>query len=232
MDLYIVLVVLFPLWNCVVCEDTAADDIGPHMVIRIAELLSPEECQDFISRINRPEDDLVKKVSNLSPKRRRRREIVTKEQCLATLQKWFDEKGESVYWDRISTILYQVGRPDVSKELGRNLNQDKILEIEKNADEYKQKMLDSSLLLPNEEFSEIDARQRDVFNFEDMDWDLIIERKPRPPYQRALTEWCWYMLYGVIIGFLGGAVMVVMIYLLLFRVLKIDGRERDFYKIV
>ncbi|XP_075053896.1 transmembrane and death domain protein 1 [Mixophyes fleayi] len=204
------------------CMGTAADDIGPHMISRISDLLTPEECQDFYVRITGPEegpeDENTELIRALSPKfgqkKRRRRDIVDREQCKRTLQNWLETQGDTVYWDDIFAILFKVGRSDVAVELGKNLNQDKVLEIEKNIDDYHKSLenLKSPLLAPEEDKFEGNVRYvRDLSRLRDEDWDLVIERQLLPPYDRSLTEWCWPILYGIIIGFIGTAILVGLI---------------------
>ncbi|XP_025033376.1 uncharacterized protein C12orf81-like, partial [Python bivittatus] len=76
------------------------------------------------------------------------RDIISTAQCQETLQRWLETEGDSMYWDRLSRALQLIGRPDVSLELGKNLNQDKNLEIKRNVEEYHQTVqrLTSSLL--------------------------------------------------------------------------------------
>ncbi|XP_075471345.1 transmembrane and death domain protein 1 [Ascaphus truei] len=188
------------------------------MISRMSELLAPEECQDFYQRIKGPEEDIEKLLAKLSPEknvlRRERREIVNKEQCKVTLEKWLETQGDTVYWDRFAAVLYKVGRSDVAKELGKNLNQDKTLAIKKNVEGYQESMkkLHSSLLVHEEEmYGENVREERDLNNFEEKDWELIIEREQLPPYNRSLTGWCWPILYGVIYGFIGAAVLAALI---------------------
>ncbi|XP_077155630.1 transmembrane and death domain protein 1 isoform X2 [Ranitomeya variabilis] len=72
----LVLPLLFVSYS--LCEDTVADDIGPHMITRIAQLLTPLECQHYYLRITGPDRDLAKLLGPPSPnseRKRKRRDI-------------------------------------------------------------------------------------------------------------------------------------------------------------
>lgn len=211
------------------CDDTVADDIGAHMMARISELLSPEECQAFHLKLLGPEENVKDELERLSEKnnpigrrrrRRRRRDIITTAQCQETLQRWLETEGDTMYWDRLSRALQLIGRADVSLELGKNLNQDKNLEIKKNVEEYHEtvKHLTSSLLLDESPEGSTQGRQRregrgSAAPLEQGEWDgleLIVERKTRPPYNRSLFEWATPLATGVLSGFLTSFVMVAL----------------------
>lgn len=211
------------------CDDTVADDIGAHTMARISELLSPEECQAFHLKLLGPEENVKDELERLSEKnnpigrrrrRRRRRDIITTAQCQETLQRWLETEGDTMYWDRLSRALQLIGRADVALELGKNLNQDKNLEIKKNVEEYHEtvKHLTSSLLLDEGPEGSAQGRQRregrgSAPPLEPGEWDgleLIVERKARPPYNRSLFEWATPLATGVLSGFLTSFVMVAL----------------------
>lgn len=208
------------------CDDTVADDIGAHMMARISELLSPEECQAFHLKLLGPEENVKDELERLSEKnnplgrRRRRRDIITTAQCQETLQRWLETEGDTMYWDRLSRALQLIGRADVSLELGKNLNQDKNLEIKKNVEEYHEtvKHLTSSLLLDESPEGSAQGRQRregraSAAPLEQGEWEgleLIVERKRRPPYNRSLFEWATPLATGVLSGFLTSFILVAL----------------------
>ncbi|XP_063152638.1 transmembrane and death domain protein 1 [Candoia aspera] len=210
------------------CDDTVADDIGAHMMARISELLSPEECQAFHLKLLGPEENVNNELERLSKKnnpidrRRRRRDVITTAQCKETLRHWLETEGDTMYWDRLSRALQLIGRSDVSLELGKNLNQDKNLEIKKNVEEYHQtvKHLTSSLLLEESPEGNAQGRQRregegegSAAHLEQGERDgleLIIERKPLPPYNRSLFEWATPVVTGVLSGFLTSFVLAAL----------------------
>ncbi|XP_061469339.1 transmembrane and death domain protein 1 [Rhineura floridana] len=221
-------IALFLLTVPVLCDDTVADDIGSHMMGRISELLSSEECQAFYVKLLSPEENVREELERLSAEKnpirtRRRRDITSTEQCKETLNRWLDAEGDTMYWDRLSRALQAIGRSDVSIELGKNLNQDKNLEMKKNVEEYHKtvKHLTSSLLLDENEGSEDRSGQgrlrregeRSGAKFELGEWDdfeLIIERKPLPPYNRSLFGWVTPVTTGVIGGFLTSFILVAL----------------------
>lgn len=218
---------------CALCDDTVADDIGTHMMARISELLSPEECQAFHLKLLGPEENVKDELERLSEKnnpigrrrrrrRRRRRDIITTAQCKETLQQWLETEGDTMYWDRLSRALQLIGRADVSLELGKNLNQDKNLEIKKNVEEYHEtvKHLTSSLLLDEGPEGSAQGRQRRQGPDsapppppKQGEWDgleLIVERKALPPYNRSLFEWATPLATGVLSGFLTSFILVAL----------------------
>ncbi|XP_073525287.1 transmembrane and death domain protein 1 [Phyllobates terribilis] len=185
------------------------------MIMRIAQLLTPLECQHFYLRITGPDRDLAKLLGSPSPyskRKRKRRDIVTIEDCTNTLKNWVETQGNTVYWDRVFSTLYKVGRVDVALELAKNLNQDKTMQMKKSVNELTKIAHGTKSLLiisENEKFEEGEnVRQvRDLNTIKDEDWDLIVQRRKVPAYGRHLNEWCWPMVYGVIFGFLAAPLL-------------------------
>ncbi|XP_069615867.1 transmembrane and death domain protein 1 [Ranitomeya imitator] len=212
---------------------TVADDIGPHMITRIAQLLTPLECQHFYLRISGPDRDLAKLLGPPSPnseRKRKRRDIVTIEDCTKTLKNWVETQGNTVYWDRVFSTLYRVGRADVALELAKNLNQDKAMQMKKSANELTKiahESKSSLVISENDQFQEGEnVRQvRDLNSIKDEDWDLIVQRRKVPPYGRHLNEWCWPMVYGVIFGFLAAPLLGGLTFLIIFVMKLIDNTE-------
>nr|XP_025044540.1 uncharacterized protein C12orf81-like [Pelodiscus sinensis] len=218
------------LGACGSCEDTAADDVGVHMMGRISELLSPEECHDFYVQITGPEENVEEELERLSEAKnpirsRHRRDIISTEQCKEVLTQWLEAEGDTVYWDRLSRALRHIRRPDISQELGKNLNQDKNLELQRNVEEYHKVVahLTSSLLLEEDEkYGETNQHSRErradgksprgsgLMQEDWDDMDLIIERKPLPPYNRSLFEWVSPVASGFIGGFLASFVLMAL----------------------
>ncbi|XP_042305147.1 transmembrane and death domain protein 1 [Sceloporus undulatus] len=228
--LSIVRVILLLLVAPALSDDTVADDIGIHMMSRISELLSPEECQMFTTKLLGPEEDVKEELEWLSEEKnpigaRRRRDIISTDQCKEALNRWLLTEGDTMYWDRLSRALQDIGRSDVSIELGKNLNQDKNLEIKKNVEEYHEtvKHLTSSLLLDENEIEmgekqktsrqgrprharEDAERKRKLRKLEEL--ELLVQRKPLPPYDRSLFAWISPVTRGAISGFLTPLILV------------------------
>ncbi|XP_053144433.1 transmembrane and death domain protein 1-like isoform X2 [Hemicordylus capensis] len=232
-------IALFVLAQPASCDDTVADNIGSHMMGRLSELLSPEECQAFYSEITGPEENMEKELEQLSEKNnpihaRRRRDITSMHQCKKTLSHWLDTEGDTMYWDRLSRALQAIGRSDVSMELGKNLNQDKNLEMKKNVEKYHEtvKHLTSSLLLEENEVSESedsgqgrlrrdgDQPETELKPEELDDFELIIERESLPPYKQSLFGWFTPLATGVISGFLSSFVVAALAVLSLCWIVK------------
>ncbi|XP_062977526.1 transmembrane and death domain protein 1 [Elgaria multicarinata webbii] len=214
------------------CDDTVADDVGSHMMVRISELLTPEECQAFHAKLLSPEENVKEELERLSAKKnpipiRSRRDItiISTEECRGTLLSWLETEGDTMYWDRLSRALQAIGRSDISMELGKNLNQDKTLEIKKNVEGYHKtvKHLTSSLLLEENGMSGDEERSGEgrlrregkgsKTKLEPGEWDdleLIVERKPLPPYNRSLFEWVTPVATGIISGFLTSFVLAAL----------------------
>ncbi|XP_007892502.1 transmembrane and death domain protein 1-like [Callorhinchus milii] len=194
----------------------AADDIGIHQMSRISELLSPAECEAFHRKITHPEENVMKLIDKMSEendnlfKVRQRRAIVSVDECRNVLIDWLKKEGDTMYWDRLSRALSQIGRSDVDREMGKNLNQDKTLEVKKYIEEYNKgsPKTHSSLVLTDEEIK-INGNRGKRSNFLE-NWDeleLIIEMKKHPPYPRNLTEGFRTVLWGVLLGFVGSTVL-------------------------
>ncbi|XP_071993577.1 transmembrane and death domain protein 1 isoform X3 [Engystomops pustulosus] len=192
MNQYWVLILPLLLISKGLCEDTVADDIGPHMIMRISQLLSPVECQSFYLRITGPQkeyDNLLKAPpTDDESKERKRRDI----------------------------------------ELSKNLNLDKTMGIKKTVDELSRsshKQKSSLIIYEDEKYGENMRQVRDLNTIRDEDWELIVERKQLPPYDRHLNEWCWSMIYGVIFGFLAAPLFASMIFLIIFVMHILDTSQ-------
>ncbi|KAE8622788.1 hypothetical protein XENTR_v10005387 [Xenopus tropicalis] len=75
-----------------------------------------------------------------------------------------------------------------------------------------------------EPFSQKNTQEgKSLYNKEDDHLEFIIEQKDLPPFNQTLTDWMWPVLYGLIIGYIGGAVLAALIYLLVFSISGIDN---------
>ncbi|KTF82230.1 hypothetical protein cypCar_00006263 [Cyprinus carpio] len=101
-------------------DDTVAEDIGPHQLERLVELLTAHECEELISAISQPEESIFKHLDRLSAERnqllhsRRRRNTEQKDPCHSALKDWLQIHGKQIYYDRLSRALQQIGRTDIA----------------------------------------------------------------------------------------------------------------------
>ncbi|KAG1960977.1 transmembrane and death domain protein 1-like [Pimephales promelas] len=123
--------------------DTVAEDIGPHQLERLVELLTDRECEEFISAMTQPEDNIFQHLERLSAERnqllqsrRRRHTGDQKPPCRSALKDWLQIHGKQIYYDRLSRALQQIGRTDIAIEVGKNINQDKTLAIQRYVEGY------------------------------------------------------------------------------------------------
>ncbi|XP_074931734.1 transmembrane and death domain protein 1 [Phalacrocorax aristotelis] len=188
------------------CDDTVAANVGRHTMSRIAELLSPSECRQLQGRLAGPDEDLgEQELEQLSEKNnpirsRHRRDLHGPTGCSEALRYWLGTAGEVTTWDRLARGLHQIGRPDIARELGKNLNQDRSLELRKNVEEYSRSVqhLTSSLLLEGERHGGVRGRRAPAGDL----GDLRFERRPPPPYTRSLLGWVGPVVSGILGGFL------------------------------
>ncbi|KAM6225769.1 transmembrane and death domain protein 1 [Porphyrio hochstetteri] len=199
------------------CSDSVADNVGPHTMSRIAELLSPSECRQLRQQLTGPHGDLgewelelqllSEKNNPMRPRRQRRSPVG----CSAALRHWLGTAGKVTPWDRLVRGLRQIGRPDIARELGKNLNQDRSLELRRNVEEYGRSVqhLTSSLLLEGGQHGS--ARAKRALGLRDLEelGDLRFERQPPPPYTRSLLGWLGPVVSGILGGFLASIVFTV-----------------------
>lgn len=57
------------LWGSVLVLAGALDAMGPHTAVRLAELLTPEECSHFQSLLKAPDPDVEEELARLSEDR-------------------------------------------------------------------------------------------------------------------------------------------------------------------
>lgn len=187
------------------CEDVVAANVGRHTMSRIAELLSPSECRQLQGWLKGPDGDLEEwELEQLSEENNpihphHRRDLHGPMECSEALQDWLGTAGEVTTWDRLARGLRQIGRLDIARELGKNLNQDRSLELRRNMEEYSRNVqhLTSSLLLEGKQHG--GARGRRAPNG-DLG-DLRFERRLPPPYTRSLFGWVGPLVLGILGGF-------------------------------
>ncbi|CAM4677326.1 unnamed protein product [Leuciscus chuanchicus] len=204
-------------------DDTVAEDIGPHQLKRLVELLTDSECEEFISAMTQPEDNIFTHLDRLSAERnqllqsRRRRHTDQKPPCRSALKDWLQIHGKQIYYDRLSRALQQIGRTDIAIEVGKNINQDKTLAIQRYVEGYHELVSQMEKHQPedhdhHEEVLQYSAKQARGFTWKDL--DLVVKRQPVSPYQHHLLDRTWPLLYGLLSGFAIALLMSVAIFLI------------------
>nr|XP_025739112.1 uncharacterized protein C12orf81-like [Callorhinus ursinus] len=208
------------LWGWTLVPAGALDAMGPHAAVRLAELLTPEECGHFQSLLKAPEPDVEAELARLSEDRlaraeppestsvppgrlwRRRRAAAepaeVSDGCREKLAAWLAAEASTLSWDRVARALRRSGRPDVARELGKNLHQQATLQLRKFGQRYMRPPAAGPAPGPP-------------------DWDalqLIVERLPQGPYERSPAGWVGPLALGLLTGFVGalgaGALLVVL----------------------
>ncbi|XP_067303177.1 transmembrane and death domain protein 1-like [Pseudorasbora parva] len=209
-----------------VSDDTVAEDVGPHQLERLVELLTDRECEELISAMSQPEENIFQHLDRLSAKRnqllqsRRRRNTEQKPPCRSALKDWLQIHGKQIYYDRLSRALQQIGRTDIAIEVGKNINQDKTLALQRYVEGYhelvsqmeKQQPEDHDVHVNHEAVLQYSAKEARGFTWKDM--DLVVKRQPVTPYQPHLLNRARPLLYGLLFGFVSSLLMSVAILLI------------------
>ncbi|XP_053414070.1 transmembrane and death domain protein 1 [Nycticebus coucang] len=234
------------LWAWTPGPAGAEDAMGPHAAVRLAELLTPEECDHFRSLLEAPAPDFEAELARLSedrlaqpePRRttsaspgrrwRRRREAAegptedtrgwssepgeVSDGCREALAAWLAAQASSLSWDRVARALRRSGRPDVARELGKNLHQQATLQLRKSGQRYLQPPGAAAPAVPSAPVPRPRRASAPALNWDEL--ELIVERLPQPPYERNPTGWAGPLALGLLTGFVGalgtGALLVVL----------------------
>lgn len=94
----------------------------------ISELLIPEECQELYVRLAAPQMDAKQSSEKDLFASSQWQGISNMDQCKDSLSHWLATQKGPVDWDRLARALRQIGRPDISRELKKSLNQYRALE--------------------------------------------------------------------------------------------------------
>ncbi|XP_066529484.1 transmembrane and death domain protein 1-like isoform X2 [Hoplias malabaricus] len=215
--LFLILIFLSPSNS----EDTVAEDLGIHQLQGLVELLTVHECNELLLALSHPEENIFKKLERLSAEKnqlklpsRTRRDTDKEAHCHPALTDWLQTHGKQTHYDRLSRALQQIGRTDIAVEVGKNINQDKTLEIQRYVEEYHdqvKKMASFLTLTQTEERLQDETSQystRQVRNLSWKDLNLVVERQ-QTPYQHNMLDGAWPLLYGLIFGFLGALLIGV-----------------------
>ncbi|XP_053858003.1 transmembrane and death domain protein 1 [Vidua macroura] len=182
-------------------DDTVAATVGRHSMGRIAELLASSECRQLQAELNSPAEELEEPgaLSEEEKLARRRRGSRGARGCSEELRRWLATAGEVTTWDRLVRALRHIGRSDIARELGKNLNQDRSLELRRNVEGYRRSVqhLSSAQLQP----AGPRAPRAPLAG------DLLFERRPPPRYSRGLLGWVRPVLLGVLGAFLSSVLL-------------------------
>ncbi|KAM6216338.1 transmembrane and death domain protein 1 [Rhynchocyon petersi] len=133
--------------------------------------------------------------------------------CLKTLAAWLAAEAPSLPWDRVARALRRSGRPDVARELGKNLHQQAVLQLREFGRRYVQP---PGAAAPAGVPQPRAPRSRRA-SVPELSWDkleLIVERRPQAPYQRSPAGWAAPLMLGFLTGFVGalgtGALLILL----------------------
>ncbi|XP_064156331.1 transmembrane and death domain protein 1-like, partial [Anguilla rostrata] len=211
-----------------------AEDLGVHQLGRLVELLTPRECENLLSALSHPEDSVFRQLERLAPGSndlglppRVRRDTDRETQCRTALTGWLVNHGEQMYYDRLSRALQLIGRTDIAIEIGKNINQDKALSLQKYVEDYHRHVdtMGSPLVQPEMETIQL-ASQQAMRQVRDLTWrdlELVVERQQRPPYNRRLVDGVLPLVYGILLGFVGALLVGVLVLLFALHLSRADG---------
>ncbi|KAJ7427517.1 fidgetin-like protein 2 [Willisornis vidua] len=186
-------------------DDTVAATVGRHTMGRIAELLSPSECHQLQAELNGPDEELaeLQHLLERSSPVRRRRSRRGPSGCSEALRHWMVTAGETVTWDRLVRSLSHIGRSDIARELGKNLNQDRSLQLQRNVQGYSQSVQHlSSVQLQPQPGGPRGRRAPHAGT-------LLLERLRPPRYGRDPLGWVQPVVVGVLGAFLTSIFLTV-----------------------
>lgn len=158
--------------------------------------------------------------------------------CREALATWLAAQAPALPWNRVARALRRSGRPDVARELAKNLHQQATLRLRRTGASYLQQLRAPAPVLgpapgpaPNPDVGSATvpapaprARRAAV---PEPAWDqleLIVERLPQPPYTRSPSAWAGPLALGLLAGFLGALCTGALITVL---TLWITGDDRD-----
>ncbi|XP_077048783.1 transmembrane and death domain protein 1 [Agelaius phoeniceus] len=196
-------------------DDSVAASVGRHSLGRIAELLAGPECRQLQAELNSLEEEPdipeLEEPGALSEEEeeeeeeeekkpaRRRRGSRSSRGCSEALRRWLVTAGEATTWDRLVRALHHIGRSDIARELGKNLNQDRSLELRRNVEGYRRSVqhLSSAQLQP----AVPRGRRAPLAAV------LLFQRRRPPRYSRGLLGWVRPLLLGVLGAFVSSVLL-------------------------
>lgn len=148
--------------------------------------------------------------------------------CREALASWLAAEAPALSWDRVARALRRSGRPDVAREMAKNLHQQATLQLRRSGANYMQPPVapaPAPALSPAPAPAPSPApapalspalrdRRAAVPAPSWDDLDLIVERLPQPPYTRNPAAWIGPLALGLLAGFVGalgtGALITVL----------------------
>ncbi|XP_074386942.1 transmembrane and death domain protein 1 [Zonotrichia albicollis] len=194
-------------------DDSVAASVGRHSMGRIAELLASSECHRLQAELHSPEqepgspelegpggpEEDEEEEEEEQEKPIRRLSSRSARGCSEGLRRWLETAGEATTWDRLVRALHHIGRSDIARELGKNLNQDRSLELRRNVQGYRRSVqhLSAAQLRP------AGPRGRRA----PLPGALLFQRRRPPRYRRALLGWVRPLLLGLLGAFVGSVLL-------------------------
>ncbi|XP_076022283.1 transmembrane and death domain protein 1 [Genypterus blacodes] len=188
-------------------------------------MLTPKQCKKLLKVLKQPEKNIIERIKNLSPqekeptrvKRASARIPAKNNTCIKDLKNWVQDNGKQMYFDRLTRALRSINRGDIAREVGKNINQDKVLKLQRYVEGYHKFV--SSLNLPKvqgEKKKPQGKQKGSSRKVRDLTWrdlDLIVVRSPVPPYQKGPLDVVLPLLYGLLVGFFTTLVAVVSVFI-------------------
>ncbi|XP_062871963.1 transmembrane and death domain protein 1-like [Trichomycterus rosablanca] len=221
-------------------EDAVDENMGTHQLMRLVDLLTVHECEELLLTLSHPEENIFNQLDRLSEEKnvlrlpsRRQRDLDKDFHCRPALIDWLQSFGKQTYLNRLSRALQQIRRTDIAIEVGKNINQDKALSMQRYVEEYHERINKMQSNLPqtqaeaehHEEMPCCSEKQERSLTLEDL--DLVVKRNPVPPYQHCMLDAAKPLIYGLILGF-GSALLVGMSLLVIVPHLYLCGFSRKF----
>ncbi|KAK2825117.1 hypothetical protein Q7C36_019044 [Tachysurus vachellii] len=205
---------IFLLLSPSLSEDTVMVDLGLHQLQRLVDLLTVHECEELLMTLSNPVENISNQLHSLSEETnqfrmigRSPRDTDKKSHCHSVLIDWLQTNGEQMYYDRLSRTLQQIGRTDIAIELGKNINQDKTLAMQRYVDEYHEHINQIPSYLMH---SQAEETHHSVKKARSLSWkhlDLVVEWQPTPPYQHHMMDGVWPLIIGLILGIVGALLL-------------------------
>ncbi|KAM9829166.1 transmembrane and death domain protein 1 isoform 2-T2 [Syngnathus typhle] len=179
---------------------TVAEEIGEHQLARLAEMLMPYECEEFLEALAESKEKISAR-SNIV-KRDTSSSKESEAECRKKLKDILRKNKMEAYYDRLTWALRHINRVDITLELGKNINQDKILNLKRYAEGYHD-------LVKSVHFQEAEPetgqpkRLKRASDLTQRDLDLIVERRPMPESSKGPLDVALPLLYGILLGFMG-----------------------------